>query len=76
MCAGAKPTPPTYSKPMPLPTYTQSEKYEKDGVLEVSEEPEDLPTQRRVVVIDNSEADVGTCCEFTFFFIGTCRVSK
>lgn len=69
-------TPPTYSKPMPLPTYSQSEKYEQDGVLDMDlrEEPDDLPTQQRVrVVIDNSsssdEVDVGTACEFTFFFI-------
>ena len=71
----AKMTPPTYSKPLPLPTYTQSEKYEKEGVFEMDlrEEPENLPSQQRVV-LDNSssdnEADVGTCCEFTFFFIG------
>lgn len=65
---------------MPLPTYTQSEKYEKDGVLEMElrEEPEleDLSqrTPHRAVILvgsggSSSEGDVGTCCEFTFFFI-------
>ena len=76
-CVGAKFTPPSYSKPMPLPTYTQSEKYEKEGVLEMEmrEEPEleDLSQQRphRVILVGSgsSESDVGTCCEFTFFFI-------
>ena len=76
-CVGAKFTPPSYSKPMPLPTYTQSEKYEKEGVLEmeIREEPEleDLSQQRphRVILVGSgsSESDVGTCCEFTFFFI-------
>ena len=67
-----------YSKPLPLPTYTQSEKYEKDGVLDMDlrEEPtEEVPTQRRVVVVGDSgsDVDVGTCCEFTFFFIGGTR---
>lgn len=73
---GVQFTPPTYSKPMPLPTYTQSEKYEKDGVLEMEmrREPEleDLNSRpRRVVLINSSspESDVGTCCEFTFFFL-------
>ena len=71
--AATKMTPPTYSKPMPLPTYTQSEKYEQDGVLEMDlrEEPDNLPTQQRVVVTNNSDdVDVGTACEFIFFFIG------
>lgn len=74
--AGAKFTPPSYSKPVPLPTYTQSEKYEKEGVLEMEmrEEPEleDLSQRpHRVVLIGSGspESDVGTCCEFTFFFI-------
>ena len=70
----AKVTPPTYSKPMPLPTYSQSEKYEQEGVLEMDlrEEPDNLPTQQRVVMVNNSDdVDVGTACEFIFFFIGT-----
>jgi hypothetical protein len=63
---------------MPLPSYTQSEKYEKEGVLEMEmrEEPEleDLSQQhpQRVILVGgggSSEGDVGTCCEFTFFFI-------
>ena len=50
---------------MPLPTYAQSEKYEKDGVLEFGSNQED----------DDSDHDVsegysdGTCCEFTIFFM-------
>ena len=71
--AADKTGPPVYSKPLPLPTYTQSEKYEKDGVLDMDlrEEPDELPSQRRIVITgNNSDADVGTCCEFTFFFIG------
>ena len=80
MYPGAKFTPPSYSKPVPLPTYTQSEKYEKEGVLEMREEPEleDLSHPHRVVLIDNSsnsDNDAGTCCEFTFFFIGMLSVS-
>lgn len=65
-------TPPVYSKPIALPTYSQSEKYEKDGVLEMDlrEEPEELPSQQRVVLVNNSVMEAGTCCEFTFFFIG------
>ena len=74
----AKFTPPSYSKPMPLPTYTQSEKYEKEGVLEMEmreeAELEDLSQRpHRVILVGNgsSESDVGTCCEFMFFFIST-----
>ena len=67
------------SKAIPLPTYDQSEKYEKDGVLEY--------TRDEVVVIGSSADEVpshqegetdeefsrysrGTLCEFVVFFIG------
>ena len=58
----------TYSKPMPLPTYAQSEKYETEGVLDFrrkdtdGEDTED-EAPRRVAV-------TGTWCEFMLFFLG------
>jgi hypothetical protein len=57
----------TYSKPMPLPTYAQSEKYETEGVLDFrhkdtdGEDTEDEAPLRVAVT--------GTWCEFMLFFL-------
>lgn len=62
--------PPKYpvDKPMPLPTYAQSEKFEKDGVLVVSRsspDPDtaDSPPSRRW------PSENGSCFEFVLFFV-------
>lgn len=63
--------PPKYAtdKPMPLPTYAQSEKYEKDGVLHVStpgsasDTSDDSPPRRRWPTQN------GSGFEFMLFFI-------
>ena len=61
--------PPKYpvDKPIPLPTYAQSEKFEKDGVLPASASPDgtaDGPPRRRW------PSENGSCFEFVLFFIG------
>ncbi|XP_003390596.1 PREDICTED: NEDD4 family-interacting protein 2-like [Amphimedon queenslandica] len=51
---------------MPLPTYEQSEKFEKDGVLEIPEGPDGtirFVSQRRVL------GESGSTCEFVVFFL-------
>lgn len=62
--------PPKYAtdKPMPLPTYDQSENYEKGGVLHISrscpdEDISDSPPRRRWPTQN------GSCFEFILFFI-------
>lgn len=67
-----KTAPPKYStdKPVPLPTYDQSEKYEKDGVLHVTtsspdEDSTDDSPPRRMWHTQN-----GSCFEFILFFTG------
>ena len=71
------PPPPNYTPSMPLPTYTQSEKYERDGVLEYhhetnrsddDEESEEMEHQA------TSDSYRGGCCEFTIFFLGVCSL--
>lgn len=72
--SGAAASPPKYAaKPVPLPTYAQSEQYEKEGIMPPS-----------TAVIDTSDSDSseapfrarrwdrqnGTCFEFVLYFIG------
>lgn len=62
----AEPETKEYATAMPLPTYEQSEKYEKEGVLDyhnlVEKDDEDD---------DDEEEEMyqGTCCDFMVFFI-------
>ena len=52
---------------MPLPTYEQSEKYEKEGVLDyhnLIEKDDDEEEEE-----EEEEMYQGTCCDFMVFFI-------
>ena len=55
---------PVYTQAMPLPTYSQSEKYEREGILEYESDSACDEEQER-----SPEEVSGTCCEFTFFFL-------
>ena len=58
---------------MPLPTYSQSEKYERDGVLEYnpdangSDDDEESEEMEHPTISDSYR---GSCCEFMMFFLG------
>ena len=62
------PTPPTYATALPLPTYEQSEKYEKEGILELSDKEHTRSSDTVYETIPH-RSDRGTCCEFTVFFL-------
>ena len=63
---------------MPLPTYSQSEKYERDGVLEYnpdanrSDDDEESEEMEHQTVSDSYR---GSCCEFMMFFLGMFAVA-
>ena len=66
-------SPPDYTVPtaVPLPTYDQSEKYKKEGVL-----PPPTGTSDEDSVSTSSESfhyENGTWCEFLVFFFGEQR---
>ena len=50
---------------LPLPTYAQSQKYEQDGVLELSEDEEPDSTTTR----NTTTKLPGSCLDFTLFFL-------
>ena len=52
---------------MPLPTYEQSEKYEKEGVLEVGDRDRYEGTVR--IITRQCEQPAGTLADFTIFFL-------
>ena len=71
---GVSPSPPKYvATPVPLPTYAQSEQYQKEGVLPPStavndtsdSDSSDTPLRARRWNRQN-----GTCFEFVLYFIG------
>ena len=67
------PPPPNYTPPMPLPTYSQSEKYERDGVLEYNPEANGSDDDEESEEMEHqtiSDSYRGSCCEFMMFFLG------
>jgi len=71
-CAEVAPPPADYGQSMPLPTYSQSEKYERDGVLEYDQETAELDAEGELDEAEHqttSDSRSGTCCEFTIFFM-------
>lgn len=73
--SGNSASPPKYTvaTPIPLPTYDQSEKYEKDGVLQVSSSSSEQETSEPV---RRWTSGSGTCFEFIVFFIGKVQSEK
>lgn len=68
----ANTTPPKYSgaaAAIPLPTYDQSEKFEKEGVLLIPVSNSDNETSEVIQPVRTWKSD-GTCLEFTLFFTG------
>ena len=63
--------PPKYggAAAIPLPTYAQSEKFEKEGLLQVPANTSDEDTVEDSQPVRRWNSD-GTCLEFTLFFIG------
>ncbi len=64
-------TPPKYggAAAIPLPTYDQSEKFEKEGVLLIPVTSSDNETPEVTQPVRRWKSE-GTCLEFTLFFIG------
>lgn len=61
-------TSPTYATALPLPTYEQSEKYEREGVLELDHKDTHGSSEDYESVTYHDQRR-GTCCEFIVFFM-------
>lgn len=61
--------PPKYSMDTPLPTYTQSEKFEKEGLLPAAPTPTRECEAVETRQIRRFSSDSGSCFEFVLFFI-------